>query len=31
LDVFSIAAIDHADFASHPERLDELLEAEFAQ
>jgi hypothetical protein len=31
LEVFTIAGIDHADFASHPERLDELLEAEFAQ
>jgi hypothetical protein len=30
LEVFEIAAIDHADFAIHPERLDELLRAEIA-
>jgi hypothetical protein len=30
LEVFAIAAIDHADFGSHPERLDDLLAAKFA-
>jgi hypothetical protein len=30
LEVFAIGAIDHADFGSHPERLDDLLAAPFA-